>query len=78
MTRDELMPFLRERGVDTRTFFCPMNMQPFLREQPGYRAVECPVAEELWRSGLYLPSSLTLTEEEIDTVAAAIRDAARA
>jgi perosamine synthetase len=78
MTRDELMPFLRERGVDTRTFFCPMNMQPFLREQPGYRPVDCPVAEELWRSGLYLPSSLTLTDEQIGTVAAAIGEAARA
>jgi perosamine synthetase len=76
LTRDELMPFLRERDVDTRTFFCPMNLQPFLQRQPGYRAIDCPVAEELWRSGLYLPSSLTLSEAEIGQVAAALAEAA--
>ncbi len=34
-----------------------MNLQPFLRAQPGFRDVPCPVAEELWRARLYLPSS---------------------
>ena len=76
MTRDELMPFLRERGIDTRTFFCPMSQQPFLRDQEGFREVPTPVADELWRSGLYLPSSLTLTEDEIAQVAAAFAEAA--
>jgi len=76
LSRDELMPFLRERDIDTRTFFCPINQQPFLREQEGYRPVECPVADEMWCSGLYLPSSLTLTESEIGQVAAALAQAA--
>ena len=42
-----------------------MNMQPFLRAQPGFRDVECAVAEELWRRGCYLPSSPSLTDTEI-------------
>ena len=54
--RDELMGSLREAGIESRTFFCPMNLQPFLREQPGFRDVPCPVAERLWETGLYLPS----------------------
>ncbi len=29
-------------------------------EQPGFRDVPCPVGEELWRRGLYLPSSPSL------------------
>jgi perosamine synthetase len=64
-TRDELMAALRERGVESRTFFCPMNLQPFLREQPGFRDIPCPVAEELWQRGLYLPSSPSLTDEDV-------------
>jgi perosamine synthetase len=78
MQRDELARWLREHGVDTRTMFCPMNLQPFLRAQPGYREVQCPVAEELWRAGLYLPSSTTLDDASIRRVAEAIRAAAAA
>ena len=33
LTRDELMAYLAEQEIESRTFFCPMNMQPFLRRQ---------------------------------------------
>jgi perosamine synthetase len=68
---------LRERGVDTRTFFCPMNLQPALREVPGFRDVACPVAERGWERGVYLPSSPQLTDGEVATVADAVRDVLR-
>ena len=32
LTRDELAAASRSAGVETRTFFCPMNLQPFLRD----------------------------------------------
>lgn len=70
--RDELMAALAEQGVETRTFFCPMNMQPFLKTQPGFRDVECPVAERLWETGLYVPSSVTLADEQIERIAETI------
>lgn len=65
LTRDELAKHLRSLGIDTRTFFCPMNQQPFLVKQPGFRIVSCPVADRLWQTGLYLPSSNNL---DIDTI----------
>ncbi len=71
-SRDVLMTRLAERGIETRTFFCPMNLQPFLVAQPGYRHVECPVAESLWERGLYLPSSNGLTEQEVRHIADAV------
>src|SRR5579864_5193553 len=70
--RDEFRARLREAGVDTRTFFCPMNLQPALQKQPGYRQIECPVAESLWKTGFYLPSSPSLTEKTIREIAEAI------
>jgi len=75
MPRDELIASLYRIGVDTRTFFCPMNQQPFLRKQQGFRDIPCPVADTLWESGLYLPSSYTLTEHEIRSIADVIRNA---
>jgi perosamine synthetase len=72
LTRDELARALSEQGIDTRTFFCPMNQQPCLLEYEGFRPVPCPVADRLWNTGLYLPSSHSLGEAEISYIAEAI------
>jgi perosamine synthetase len=72
-SRDALMKGLDDEGIETRTFFCPMNLQPCLLGLPGFRAVPCPVADRLWETGLYLPSSHTLTDETIGMIAETIR-----
>jgi perosamine synthetase len=74
-TRDQLARGLAEAGIETRTFFCPMNQQPCLQSQPGFRDIPCPVADRLWQTGLYLPSTHTLSEEKIQGIAASIRRA---
>ena len=73
LSRDELMTSLRDAEIESRTFFCPMNLQPFLREQHGFRDVPCPVAERLWETGLYLPCAITLSDDEIGHVVEQIR-----
>jgi perosamine synthetase len=78
ISRDDLQNQLREADVETRTFFCPMNLQPCLQGQPGYRQRQCPVAESLWRTGFYLPSSPKLTEQTIQRVAEIIYRVAEA
>ena len=76
LTRDELVSCLAEREIESRTFFCPMNMQPFLRRQDGFRDVGCPVAERLWERGMYLPCGIDLTDETLAEIVDAIRAAA--
>lgn len=72
-SRDQLRRRLARQGIETRTFFIPVHLQPiYFRRHRGERY---PVAEELCRKGLYLPSGPTLTEAEIDLVA---REVARA
>jgi perosamine synthetase len=81
---DEQLPFdaaelaarLRERGVETRPLFIGMHEQPVLRERGLFAGESYPVTERLARRGLYLPSGLTLTEEQADRVCTALRDAA--
>ena len=75
ITRDQLAAYLHSKGVDTRTFFCPMNQQPCLTSLPGFKAVPCPVADSLWLSGLYLPSTYTLSDDTIRDVCELIREA---
>ena len=75
ITRDKLMELLAGEGIESRTFFCPMNLQPFLRKQPGFSDVACPIAESLWLRGLYLPSSPTLADKAIASICKQIRRA---
>jgi perosamine synthetase len=75
ISRDQIAARLVADGIETRTFFCPMNQQPFLRTQPGFRDVPCPVADMLWERGMYLPSTQTLSEQTIYQIADSIRKA---
>ncbi|MDP8244105.1 MAG: DegT/DnrJ/EryC1/StrS family aminotransferase [Candidatus Hinthialibacter antarcticus] len=74
LSRDEFAKQLREKGVDTRTFFCPMNQQPCLLEIPDFRAIPCPVGDYIWDSGLYLPSTCSLTDEDIHGICELIQE----
>lgn len=64
MSRDELQEKLKESGIETRTFFIPMHQQPFLKRM-GLGKGSYPVADELSMKGLYLPSSSSLTKDDI-------------
>ena len=66
---------LHERGVETRPFFLGMHEQPVLRRLGLFKGESYPIAERIARQGLYLPSGLTLTEDQIDHVAAALEEA---
>jgi perosamine synthetase len=72
LSRDELRAGLARRGIETRTFFIPMHCQPIYFDH--YRGQRFPVAEDLCRRGLYLPSASSLTQEEIETVVEAVRE----
>jgi perosamine synthetase len=69
-SRDELRRRLAKLGIETRTFFIPIHLQPIYFRR--FRGQHYPVAEALCRKGLYLPSGPTLTDEEIRYVARCI------
>lgn len=73
VSRDQLAKGLKEVGIDTRTFFCPMSAQPCFQSLPGFRPGPCPVADRLWQQGIYLPSSHGLTRGDVEKVAKAVR-----
>jgi perosamine synthetase len=73
-SRDQLREHLAARGIETRTFFVPIHLQPIYRAR--FQGQRFPVAEALGSAGLYLPSGPLLSDDEIDYVAAAVRAAA--
>ena len=65
LSKDEMIDELQKRGIESRSFFCPMNRQPFIIEKFKNKLSETPVADRLWERGIYLPSSNKLSEEQI-------------
>jgi perosamine synthetase len=65
---------LRDRGVETRPFFLGMHEQPVFRHQGLFIDDRHPVAERIARQGLYLPSGLALTDEQLSAVCEAVQE----
>jgi perosamine synthetase len=70
---ESVMARLAEVGVGTRPFFYPMHQQPVLREMGLFSGASYPNAERMYRQGFYLPSGLSLTENQIMEVASQVR-----
>lgn len=66
---EEAMKRLTSKGIGTRPFFYPMHQQPVLRRLNLFNSESYPVAEHMYRQGLYLPSGMALTEKQIEIVA---------
>ena len=73
LSRNDFMGRLKEQGIDTRTFFAPIDEQPVFSSNKFYQAGDYPVSRELSLKGLYLPSGLAITNQQIDIVCSAIR-----
>lgn len=68
MSGKELMQLLHAEGVGTRAFFYPMHLQPALQKMGLFAGETYPVAERLARQGVYVPSGLALTQDEMEVV----------
>ncbi len=69
-SRDELINSLRESGIETRPLFYPLHLMPPYQPQ---NSVRFPVAEELSRKGLNLPSGPRVSKEQVMEIAASVR-----
>jgi perosamine synthetase len=72
-SRDEVIKELEENGIQTQLVFKALNQQPVYAESqdPRYPDISgsYPVSEDLSGRGLCLPSSLALTDGQIEEVA---------
>ena len=73
----EAMRRLGDLKIGTRPFFWPMHEQPVFRKMGLFKGAACPVAERLARRGFYLPSGVALTDEQIERVAAVVKEVVR-
>lgn len=74
----ELARRLAGMGIETRPFFKGMHEQPVLKSRGLFERLHLPVTERLYRRGLYLPSGVSLTDGQIEAVAAGVKAAVAA
>lgn len=71
---DEIMSKLRARNIGTRPFFWPMHEQPVLKRMGLFMNESYPIAERIARKGFYLPSGLTLTNDNIEYIVNSLKE----
>ncbi|MGD9129917.1 MAG: DegT/DnrJ/EryC1/StrS family aminotransferase [Candidatus Woesebacteria bacterium] len=76
-TREEFMSKLKKKGVDTRTYFYPLHRQPVITKLYKYNTHDFPVNNKLSKQGLYLPSGLAITNQQIKKVVETIYEISR-
>lgn len=66
---ENLMSFLKEKGIETRSFFFPLNEQPCYKQSGGFKN-----SLYAYEHGVCLPSYPELTEKEIKYISETIKE----
>jgi perosamine synthetase len=69
---DVMSKLLAAEGIQTRPFFYPMHKQPIFNYKGLFLGESYPAAELMSKQGLYIPSGLTITADEIIKVSVSI------
>lgn len=67
-TGESFQKLLKESGIESRRFFCPIHLQPLAHEYGIEKTGDMTVSEKLWKFGVYLPSGLGIRESEIEYI----------
>ncbi len=72
--RDLIMQLLAERGIETRPAFIPYNLQEVMIRRGLTRPDLCPIANQIANAGFYLPSSPSLSQDDLRFVTDNLKD----
>lgn len=67
--KEELMRYLTENGIGCRAFYPPLHSEPAY----GMTHLHFPVAEDISKRGFWLPSSVKVTDRQIEFICDTIR-----
>ena len=73
LTAETVMKSLSDKGIGTRPFFYPMHQQPVLQGMGMTGTDRYPVSERLYLHGFYIPSGLSLVQEQQDKVTSILK-----
>lgn len=65
---------LLTQNIDTRPFFYPMHKQPVFKNLGILDDIKRPISEKLYEKGFYIPTGLSLTEEQLNYISKCIKE----
>lgn len=75
--KDALMKKLAGTGIETRSFFCPLHKQEAFLKLGLFRGERLGVSEDISERGLYLPSGLALSRQQVREVSRRVTEFVR-
>ncbi len=66
--RDELMFKLKEKNIDSRPYFYPMSLMPYIQTKS-----DTPVSNRVYKQGINLPSFVDLSTDEIHYICSTLK-----
>lgn len=66
--RDAFMSALKQRGIDSRPYFCTMSSMPMYKQKP------LPVSARKAQTGLNLPSFFDLTQQDVERIGVVVNE----
>lgn len=72
--RDEFIEELNDMNIGTSVHFIPVHLHPFYREKFGTKEGDYPVTERIFDKIISLPLYPSMTEEDVEYVADAVRE----
>ena len=74
MSAERMIGLLKERRIGARPFFVGLHAQPVFARMGLFEGGGYPKTYRAHERGLYLPSGLALTTEQIDIVCSSLQD----
>ena len=74
---EKMLEIFEKSGIEGRTFFYPLHMQPAYKEKNSFfrrSKSTYPVAEEMYKNGLCLPSYVSISRSEVEYVCEIINE----
>lgn len=75
--RGRFIAMLSDRGIGTSVHFIPVYRHPYYERRFGFRPEAFPVTERIYQTTISLPLYPSMTDRDVDRVAAAVREIAR-
>lgn len=75
--RELVFQFMREHNIGVNVHYQPVYLHSFYK-QHGYEGVQCPVAENVYKTILSLPMSAALSESDVELIVECLGDAVKA
>lgn len=73
ITRDQFIERMAELGIGTSVHFIPLHIQPYWRDQYGFKPEDFPVAFDCFQRAVSLPIYSKMTDGDVDRVIAAVK-----